>query len=115
MGMEPNEPKQSPYLSAKRTEPNEPELFDSPNRTRTELSAQWASCKNSARNARETDVSEVQYVTYRPYHTVYLQCFVHYLWKCLWRTGTLIIKGTRFLELFTNENAIVTKSNWAQT
>ena len=40
MGMEPNEPKQSPYLSAKRTEPNEPELFDSPNRTRTELSAQ---------------------------------------------------------------------------
>ena len=36
MGMEPNEPKQSPYLSAKRTEPNEPELFDSPNRTRTE-------------------------------------------------------------------------------
>jgi len=27
----------------------------------------------------------------------------------------VIIKGNRFLELFTNENATVTKSNWTQT
>jgi len=51
-------------VETKRTEPNWTVRLVEMNRTEPNWNnAQWVSCKNAARNAWETDVSQVQYVT----------------------------------------------------
>jgi len=103
MGIEPN-PNQTnrtrTHISAKRTEPYEPELFYRPNPNRTELSdwtnrtelkhnAQWASCKNAARNAWETDVSQAQYVT-NTCDVLSINCKNAYEVKVLWLLKAIV-------------------------
>jgi len=79
------------------------ELPDWSNWTEHEHNAQWTSCKNAARNAWETNVFHVQYVTYTC-DVLSINFESAYDVPVLW-----LFKGNCFLELFTNENAIVIK------